>query len=105
MSSLQRSQLIQSAPPPKLILISAGWFLMGSETGQENERPVHRVWVDAFRMADCQVTNAEYGKFLDATGTAAPPAWHDPSLNDPAQPLVAVSWFEAVQYCGWLSGI
>jgi len=33
---------------PRLLAIPEGWFLMGSETGQENERPVHRVWVDAF---------------------------------------------------------
>ena len=42
------------------MLIPAGWFRMGSETGQENERPVHRVWIDAFYLAACQVTNAEY---------------------------------------------
>ena len=33
---------------PSLIQIPAGWFLMGSTAGQDCERPVHRVWVDAF---------------------------------------------------------
>ena len=37
---------------------------MGSETGQDNERPVHRVWIDAFELAATQVTRAEYGQFL-----------------------------------------
>jgi len=90
---------------PKLVLIPAGWFRMGSEAGQENERPVHRVWIDAFHLAACQVTNAEYACFLRATGSPAPPLWLDPNFNDPEQPVVAVSWFEAVKYCGWLTGV
>ena len=36
---------------------------MGSETSQDNERPVHRVWIDEFELAVCQVTNAEYEFF------------------------------------------
>jgi len=84
------------------MLIPAGWFLMGSEAGQENERPVHRVWLDEFYLAACQVTNAEYSRFLRATGTQAPPPWADPNFNHPEQPVVAVSWFQAVKYCEWL---
>jgi formylglycine-generating enzyme len=102
------SRLLQTDlnPPelPKLALIPAGWFLMGSEAGQDNERPVHRVWVDAFYIGECQVTNREYAHFLQATGTQLPPLWNDPNFSHPDQPVVAVSWFEAVQYCDWLSG-
>jgi len=76
---------------------------MGSESGQENERPVHRVWVDAFRLAACQVTNADYACFLLAAAGAAPPFWSEPSFNHPQQPVVAVSWFDAMKYCDWLS--
>jgi len=76
---------------------------MGSEAGQDNERPVHRVWVDAFRLGACQVTNADYAGFLRATGVKPPPFWDDPNLNHPQQPVVAVSWFEAEKYCDWLS--
>lgn len=78
---------------------------MGSESGQDNERPVHRVWVDAFRLAECQVTNEEYGRFLRATGNQFPPQWSDPNFSQPRQPVVAISWFEAAQYCEWLSKI
>ena len=48
---------------PRVARIPEGWFLMGSETGQDNERPVHRVWIDAFELAVCQVTNAEYTQY------------------------------------------
>ena len=32
------------------VQIPAGWFQMGSDDGPEDERPVHRVWVDAFEL-------------------------------------------------------
>lgn len=78
---------------------------MGSERGQANERPVHRVWVDAFEMAVHQVRNRDYALFLDATGHSAPKHWCDPDFSLPDQPVVAVSWFEAVEYCRWLSSM
>ena len=55
-----------------MLRIPEGWFLMGSDANQpaqDNERPVHRVWIDAFELAACQVTNADYAKFLAATRT------------------------------------
>src|SRR5580658_2502725 len=88
---------------PRMVAIPEGWFLMGSETGQDNERPVHRVWVDAFEMAECQVTNAEYGRFLAATKHRAPLHWNDPTFSRAEQPVVAPSWFDAAAYCQWLS--
>ena len=83
--------------------IPEGWFLMGCQTGQDNEGPVHRVWVDSFQLAAHPVTNGQYAGFLQETGTAPPPTWKDPALNHPQQPVVSVSWFEAMQYCAWLS--
>jgi formylglycine-generating enzyme required for sulfatase activity len=76
---------------------------MGSETGQDNERPVHRVWVDAFELAATQVTHAEYAQFLAVTGHREPPEWGDPNFSHPGQAVVAVSWFDAAAYCEWLS--
>src|ERR1035441_706273 len=62
-----------------LARIPAGWFQMGCDTGQDNEKPVHRVWVDEFRLAVFQVTNAEYARFVRAAGTLAP-RWRDAAL-------------------------
>ena len=88
---------------PRMVAIPEGWFLMGSDAGQENEQPVHRVWVDAFELAECQVTNAEYAKFLAATKHRAPLHWEDANFSHPEQPVAAPSWFDAVAYCEWLS--
>jgi sulfatase modifying factor 1 len=86
-----------------LVTIPAGWFLMGSESGQDNERPVHRVWVDAFQLGACQVTNTEYSRFLRAAGKLPLPFWQDPNFNHPEQPVAGPSWHEATEYCAWLS--
>ncbi len=78
---------------------------MGSDAGQDNERPVHRVWVEAFQLAQYQVTHQDYARFLDGTRSIPPLLWNDPNFNQPDQPVVAVSWFEAVRYCEWISEI
>src|SRR5579872_4622689 len=88
---------------PKLVEIPAGSFLMGSDSGQDCERPIHRVSIDSFLLAATQVTNGEYQKFLQSTGTAPPPSWGDPNFNHPDQPVAGPSWHEAVRYCEWLS--
>jgi formylglycine-generating enzyme len=74
---------------------------MGSEDGQDNERPVHRVWIDAFQFATHPVTNANYAGFL-ATGSLPPPFWRDSNFNHPQQPVVGISWHAALRYCDWL---
>ena len=86
-----------------MMRIPEGWFLMGSDSGQDNERPVHRVWVDAFELAACQVTNSEYAQFLAATQYRKPLHWDDPVFSHPEQPVVAPSWFDAQAYCKWLA--
>jgi sulfatase modifying factor 1 len=85
----------------KTVLVPAQSFLMGSDDGRPDERPVHRVWIDAFEIGICQVTNGEFASFVSATGHPLPPT---PFL-DPDQPVVAVSWFDAVAYCDWLSEV
>jgi formylglycine-generating enzyme required for sulfatase activity len=110
MDSTERTQPTQLLSPSQaeasiaaLVRIPAGWFLMGCDSGQDNEQPAHCVWVDEFLLAARQVTNAEYGEFLCDTTTQAPPFWSDPALNHPKQPVVGVSWHDAVRYCAWLS--
>src|SRR5881409_3063639 len=83
----------------EVIVINGTWFTMGSHDAAENERPVHRVWVDTFEIAPYQVTNAEYARF------APPPLRNDPPFNHPQQPVVSVSWNDAVRYCEWLSDL
>jgi formylglycine-generating enzyme len=83
--------------------IPAGWFRMGWDAGPPGERPVHRVWLDAFAVGRHPVTNAAYAAYLAATGAAPPPFWTDPRFQDPVQPVVGVSWAEAEGFCAWVT--
>ena len=96
---LRRSQISE----PVMRRIPEGLFHMGNDAGRDDEKPAHRVWVDAFELAAFQTTNAEYARFLEDTRHPSPPLWNDPNFANPQQPVVAVSWFEAVAYCDWLS--
>jgi sulfatase modifying factor 1 len=76
---------------------------MGDDAGRPDERPRHAVELDAFAVARRPVSNAEYARFLAATGRESPRFWGDPAFNAPEQPVVAVTWAEANAYCAWLS--
>ena len=89
--------------PRDWVEIPAGEYLMGQDDGRDEERPAHRVRVGAFLLCRRQVTNAEYDRFLVATGRASSPLRAAPALSRPEQPVVAVSWFDAVSYCDWLA--
>lgn len=53
-----------------MIRISGGEFLMGSDapSARPDEKPAHRVRVDAFWMDATPVTNARFREFVEATG-------------------------------------
>ena len=88
---------------PAMRRIPEGWFQMGCDTGRDDEKPAHRVWVDAFELAAFQTSNAQYALFLEDTRHPPPLLWEDPDFRHAGQPVVAVSWHDAVAYCGWLS--
>jgi formylglycine-generating enzyme len=103
MSALPDPILPGPISEPRLVTIPAGWFLMGSEVGQDNERPIHRVWIDSFCLAAHQVTNSAYAAFLRHRRKRPPPFWHDANFSHPEQPVVGVSWNDAEEYCAWLA--
>jgi iron(II)-dependent oxidoreductase len=86
-----------------LVLIPAGRFRMGQEDGRDEERPVHWVTVDPFRLSRYHVTNADYDGFRRATGREATPFRTQAPFARLDQPVVGVSWFDAVDYCSWLT--
>ena len=71
---------------PACVIIPAGEFRMGCETGRDEEQPVHTVWTDAFELAVLQVTVCDYGRFLTANGAQPPRYWGDAGFSHPDQP-------------------
>src|SRR5262249_46785262 len=86
---------------PAFVPIPGGWFTMGTERGLEDERPPHRVFVDAFELGIFPVTRAEYEAFVDTTGHEPPADWSSALFAQPDLPVVGVSWFDAMAYCAW----
>ena len=70
-------------PPLGMVLIPAGEFLMGSNSGNDDEKPVHTVSIDAFYMDKYEVTNAQYKRFVDAN-----PEWAEVTYSGFASRLV-----------------
>lgn len=84
------------------VRIPGGSFTMGSAGGRPDERPPHVVSVRAFRLARTPVTRAQYEPFV-RTGSVVPPRWWtDPAFGHAEQPVVGVTWFEAVAFADWL---
>ncbi len=88
---------------PEMVLIPEGSFLMGSEEGPDNEKPVHAVWVDRFRIGKFPITRSEYLIFMEAASLPEPPFWREEIFSEPDQPVVGISWHDAAGYCEWLS--
>ena len=81
--------------------IKSSWCETPQHTVYDYETPRHTVYVDAFYMDIYEVTNAQYKKFMDATGHSTPTFWSDTRYNIPNQPVVVVLWQDAVAYSEW----
>jgi serine/threonine-protein kinase len=95
-----------------LLYVPAGEFLMGSaetDSGANNdEKPQHRVYLDAFWIDQTEVTNAMYAKCVQA-GACQPPsstasytfhAYYGDSQYD-RYPVAWITWERARSYCEW----
>jgi formylglycine-generating enzyme required for sulfatase activity/serine/threonine protein kinase len=80
----------------KLKLIPAGTFMMGSEAGEADEKPVHEVRITKpFYLGVTEVTNAQWRRVM---GGEPPSKW-----KDDERPVETVSWNDAVEFCRKLS--
>ena len=100
---LEKPSVPSASIPTGMVLIPAGEFQMGSNTGDDDEKPVHTVYVDAFYMDKYEVTNAQYKKFLDENSEVEPPsAWNNSTYPiDKKNHPVVVSWDAAMAYAAW----
>ncbi len=86
----------------EFVFVKGGCYEMGDSygDGDVNERPVHEVCVKDFYISKYEVTNAQFRKFKPEHSSGK----HDGiSLDDDNQPVVNVSWFDAVNFAKWLS--
>ena len=111
------------APPPSLgstmkrekdgmvmVYVPAGAFKMGSNQGLADQKPVHKVTLDAYWIDQTEVTNGMYALCV-STGWCQLPHetdWHGKKyFDDPNKieyPVIYVDWQQANTYCQWVSG-
>lgn len=75
---------------------------MGSDSGRENEKPVHKVSISGFFMDEHPVTVGHYKRFICESGYPEP-NWDSISVVSPSDlhPVVLVSWYDAMAYSIW----
>jgi formylglycine-generating enzyme required for sulfatase activity len=95
--------------------VAAGSFMMGSDDGDSDEKPVHRVTISrSFWMGKYEVTNGEYQQFLKDTGYNGKDDadgdylrhhrdWDKYASTGAKYPIVAVSWKNAAAFSKWLT--
>lgn len=113
---------------PRFVRIPGGDFIMGSDTGEDDQRPAHAVTLDAFSIAVHPITVEQYAEFTRASGyevpsvrdlplvvtpsheaafreLAAPYDWRagEPIGERARHPVTLVTFDDAVAYCRWLS--
>jgi formylglycine-generating enzyme required for sulfatase activity len=64
-----------------------------------DDRPPHKVYLDAYFIDTHEVTNAQYAQFVKATGRKPPYHWTAPV--DDKLPVFNVDWADASAYCAW----
>ena len=78
-----------------MVLVSPGIFLAGAQNEPR--------WMEGFYIDVFPVTNADYARFVSATGRQAPPHWAgaEPPRELADHPVVFVSWMDASGYATW----
>ena len=103
---------IEIAPGVKLnfVRIPAGKFVMGSYNGEPDAYPTSKVTVDkAFWMGELEITNQQYNAiFPEHDSRYVDQQWKDHVVqgypaNEPQQPVIRVSYNDAMEYCKKLS--
>jgi len=106
-----------SSEIPELVKLAKQWFPDADSSWFEDETPRHTVSVDASYMDAYEVTNAQYKKFVQATGHSEPVGlvlegntlrsdlnlkpWNSKNYNGDNQPVVCVTWEDAKAYAEW----
>jgi len=87
-----------------MILVPSGYFILGSEYGDDHEKPGHRVYLDSFFINRTEVTNAHYSKCVEYGNCEKPGCDYYGKSEYENHPVVCVDWTQAQTYCAWSGG-
>ncbi len=86
----ERPKEIKTESGVEMILLPGGWFIMGDDKGEVDERPAHKIYVAPFYMDKYPVTQEEYERVMGEN----PSRW-----KGGRNPVEQVRWSDAVRYC------
>jgi len=82
--------IVRTSSGVEMVLLPGGFFEMGSAGGERDERPVHRVWIDALLMDRTEVTQDQFRRLQ----------MPDPShFKGPRRPVEHATFAEVVAFC------
>ena len=109
-ASVTREIMLNATQKITFVRIPAGSFVMGNAKGYRDEKPLSAVTIDKpFWMSTTEVRNRDYAlfdsehdsRYIDEHGKDhAVPGY---IANHPDQPVVRVSWQQAVEFSAWFS--
>ena len=102
------SVMVSPVDGMNMMYIPAGEFLMGSDDRDENEKPMHAVYLSAYWIDQTEVTNAQYALCVQA-GACQPPLSSSSTTRSQyfgnpdfaGYPVIFVDWGQATAYCAW----
>jgi len=87
-------------PEPEMVDIKGGTFMMGSNDGAPDEKPVHEVTIQDFRLGKYEVIFEQYDHYARLKNKELP---KDRGWGRGNRPVMNVSWDDAIAYAKWLS--
>ncbi len=104
-------KVVEVAPGVEInfVRIPAGEFVMGSNNGDSDARPVSKVKINkSFWMAELETTNEQMRALMDHDSKFVDQMWKDHvnqgyPANNPDQPAIRLSYNKAMKYCELLS--
>jgi iron(II)-dependent oxidoreductase len=95
----------QWAEIDSMVVIPEGDFLVGTNRTRsaDQDQPQRRVHLPAYRIDKYPVTNAQYARFVAATGHRPPLGWNNGKFRKGQElhPVTLVSWYDAAAYAQW----
>jgi len=106
---------------PEMVFVEGFYFNMGSNDGDDDEKPIHGVTIPNFYIGKYEVTNEQFCVFLNEMGNRIEGGvtWLEidsdyclierrngtfkPKSGYAEHPVIEVSWYGAVAYAKWLS--
>jgi len=87
---ISRNRPARALEPPEMIQVEGGTFMMGSNDGEDDEKPVHQVTVSSFMIGKYEVTQKEWREVMGSNPS---------NFKSDDLPVEQVSWYDAVEYC------